>query len=78
MFRLARVPFNAVRPLVAYGSQARRTFVSPLLLTRTWENENVASLRKEAKNRGLSVYVVTAMNKSLFTNSLLARGPKQI
>ncbi|XP_006458085.1 hypothetical protein AGABI2DRAFT_183173 [Agaricus bisporus var. bisporus H97] len=34
--------------------QPRRTFVSPVLLSRTWENETVASLRKEARDRGLS------------------------
>ncbi len=56
MLRLAR--FQAVRPLVAQRAQARRNFVSPVILTRTWENENVTTLRKEAKNRGLSSYVV--------------------
>ncbi|KAF5381085.1 hypothetical protein D9615_003991 [Tricholomella constricta] len=48
MFRAAvpRIPF-AVRPV------APRNFVSSVLLTRTWENESVAELRKELKNRGL-------------------------
>lgn len=54
MLRLARVQYQAVRPLITQRGQARRGFVSPVLLTRTWENENVGSLRKEAKNRGLS------------------------
>ncbi|KAI6005625.1 hypothetical protein EDD15DRAFT_2566605 [Pisolithus albus] len=31
-----------------------RTFVSTVLLSRTWENETVVDLRKEAKLRGLS------------------------
>ncbi|KAG6874186.1 hypothetical protein C0995_003732 [Termitomyces sp. Mi166 len=33
----------------------RRSFVSSVLLTRTWENESVTDLRKELKNRGLPV-----------------------
>ncbi|KAG5342785.1 hypothetical protein E4T56_gene19378 [Termitomyces sp. T112] len=33
----------------------RRSFVSSVLLTRTWENESVADIRKELKNRGLPV-----------------------
>ncbi|KAF9454532.1 hypothetical protein P691DRAFT_716957 [Macrolepiota fuliginosa MF-IS2] len=44
----------AVRPLIAHRGQIHRSFVSPILLTRTWQNESVATLRKEAKNRGLS------------------------
>ncbi|KAI6150425.1 hypothetical protein BKA82DRAFT_4115493 [Pisolithus tinctorius] len=32
----------------------QRTFVSTVLLSRTWENETVVALRKEAKLRGLS------------------------
>ncbi|KIK18939.1 hypothetical protein PISMIDRAFT_169514 [Pisolithus microcarpus 441] len=31
-----------------------RTFVSTVLLSRTWENETVVDLRKEARQRGLS------------------------
>ncbi|KAG5635759.1 hypothetical protein H0H81_010179 [Sphagnurus paluster] len=47
MFRTAIARIHSVpRP---------RTFVSSVLLTRTWENESVAQLRKELKNRGLSV-----------------------
>ncbi|KAG6907353.1 hypothetical protein DXG01_009237 [Tephrocybe rancida] len=34
---------------------SRRSFVSSVLLTRTWENDSVADLRKELKNRGLPV-----------------------
>lgn len=48
MFRVA------VRPLAV---APRRTFVSSVLLTRTWENESIPHLRKEAKNRGLTAYV---------------------
>ncbi|KAG6866951.1 hypothetical protein C0991_003867 [Blastosporella zonata] len=33
----------------------RRSFVSSVLLTRTWENESIPDLRKELKARGLSV-----------------------
>ncbi|KAI0079886.1 hypothetical protein K474DRAFT_1769806 [Panus rudis PR-1116 ss-1] len=40
-----------LRPAVSAG---RRTFVSTVLLTRNWESETVATLRKEAKSRGLS------------------------
>ncbi|KAF7440544.1 hypothetical protein PC9H_000890 [Pleurotus ostreatus] len=32
----------------------RRTFVSSVLLSKTWENDTVAELRQEAKKRGLS------------------------
>ncbi|KAH8107115.1 hypothetical protein BXZ70DRAFT_1029386 [Cristinia sonorae] len=32
----------------------RRTFVSTVLLTRSWENDTVVTLRQEAKSRGLS------------------------
>ncbi|KIO13745.1 hypothetical protein M404DRAFT_594657 [Pisolithus tinctorius Marx 270] len=35
----------------------QRTFVSTVLLSRTWENETVVALRKEAKLRGLSTCV---------------------
>ncbi|KAF9246302.1 hypothetical protein BU15DRAFT_70405 [Melanogaster broomeanus] len=34
-----------------------RSFVSTVTLSRTWENESVVDLRKEAKSRGLSTYV---------------------
>ncbi|KAG5645237.1 hypothetical protein DXG03_006654 [Asterophora parasitica] len=47
MFRV--VPAVARSRLVT-----RRTFVSSVLLTRSWENESVAELRKELKNRGLA------------------------
>jgi hypothetical protein len=35
----------------------QRSFVSSVLLTRTWENESVADLKKVAKERGLSPFV---------------------
>lgn len=38
----------------------RRSFVSTVLLSRTWENETVLELRKEARVRGLSTYVSTS------------------
>jgi len=46
MFRVAvsRVPLRA----------HQRNFVSSVLLTRTWENETVAELRRETRIRGLS------------------------
>lgn len=34
---------------------ARRTFVSSVILTRNWESETVAQLKKEAKSRGLAL-----------------------
>ncbi|GLB34913.1 putative SAP domain containing protein [Lyophyllum shimeji] len=40
-------------PLVSL-SISRRKFVSSVLLTRTWENESVAELRKELRNRGIT------------------------
>lgn len=64
MLRLARLA-QPVRPLVTARGQARRSLVSPVLLTRTWENESVATLRKEAKNRGLSAYVVIGSMSSI-------------
>ncbi|KXN86874.1 hypothetical protein AN958_09469 [Leucoagaricus sp. SymC.cos] len=54
MLRLAHIHFQTLRPLVAHRGQVCRSLVSPVLLTRTWENESIGSLRKEAKNRGLS------------------------
>ncbi|KAL1742928.1 hypothetical protein HDZ31DRAFT_42143 [Schizophyllum fasciatum] len=33
----------------------RRTFVSSVILTRNWESETVAQLKKEAKSRGLAM-----------------------
>ncbi|KAH9951987.1 hypothetical protein B0H21DRAFT_817735 [Amylocystis lapponica] len=42
---------SQLRPFVAARA---RTFVSTALLTKTWQNETVNDLRKEAKNRGLS------------------------
>ncbi|TFK42539.1 hypothetical protein BDQ12DRAFT_676385 [Crucibulum laeve] len=47
MLSLARLSATVARPAL------RRNFVSSVLLTRTWENESVAELRKEAKGRGL-------------------------
>lgn len=64
MLRIAHFNFQAVRPLVVQRTQGRRGFVSPVLLTRTWENENIATLRREAKNRGLSAYVGTPLPNS--------------
>ena len=42
------------RPLVCI---AQRNLVSSVLLTRTWENESVAELKRQAKVRGLSPFV---------------------
>ncbi|KAF8447720.1 hypothetical protein L210DRAFT_3501283 [Boletus edulis BED1] len=44
-----------------FSTAHRRSFVSTVLLSRTWENETVVELRKEAKTRGLS----TKGNKSI-------------
>ncbi|RPD66180.1 hypothetical protein L226DRAFT_530300 [Lentinus tigrinus ALCF2SS1-7] len=41
-------------PLRQAIASQRRSFVSTVLLTKAWENETVAELRKEARNRGLS------------------------
>jgi hypothetical protein len=43
-----------------------RNFVSTVLLSRTWENETLATLRHEAKTRGLS----TKGNKSVIINRI--------
>ncbi|KAI6028732.1 hypothetical protein F5J12DRAFT_807346 [Pisolithus orientalis] len=42
----------------------QRTFVSTVLLSRTWENETVVALRKEAKLRGLSTCAPPPQNPS--------------
>lgn len=53
MFRIA---LSRLAATPATGRQ--RYFVSSVLLTRTWENESVADLKREAKIRGLSPYVL--------------------
>ncbi|KAL4067972.1 hypothetical protein V8B97DRAFT_1379450 [Scleroderma yunnanense] len=45
---------------------SQRSFVSTVLLSRTWENETVVDLRKEAKMRGLS----TKGNKATLVSRL--------
>ncbi|KAH7921732.1 hypothetical protein BV22DRAFT_707009 [Leucogyrophana mollusca] len=57
MFRNVFHP-NQLRQFTA--QHQHRTFVSTVLLSRTWENETVVDLRKEARHRGLS----TKGNKS--------------
>ncbi|KAJ8521632.1 hypothetical protein ONZ45_g1674 [Pleurotus djamor] len=42
----------AVRSVARRGQT--RSFVSSVLLSKTWQNETVVDLRKEARNRGLS------------------------
>ncbi|CAL1704550.1 unnamed protein product [Somion occarium] len=42
---------NELRPL--FNAQGR-SFVSTVLLTRSWENESVSNLKKEARERGIS------------------------
>lgn len=74
MLGLAR--FRAVCPQVVHRSQARRSFVSPVLLTRTWENENVTTLRKEAKNRGISSFVIFFLFFLLNADFYFRKGPK--
>jgi len=44
----------ALRTQLRPAANQRRTFVSTVLLTRSWENDTVVSLRQEAKSRGLS------------------------
>ncbi|PIL24034.1 hypothetical protein GSI_13785 [Ganoderma sinense ZZ0214-1] len=41
-------------PLRQAIASQRRSFVSTVLLTKAWENETVAELRKEARKRGLT------------------------
>lgn len=47
---VARRSFTRTNPVVC------RNLVSSVLLTRTWENESVAELKRQAKIRGLSPY----------------------
>nr|VWO98799.1 Aspartyl proteinase [Ganoderma boninense] len=49
-------------PLRRAIAPQRRSFVSTVLLTKAWENETVAELRKEAKKRGLTSYVVLSLH----------------
>ncbi|KAF9227659.1 hypothetical protein BS17DRAFT_774113 [Gyrodon lividus] len=51
MFRILVRTQHLSRPSL---TAQHRSFVSTLLLSRTWENETVVDLRKEAKTRGLS------------------------
>lgn len=55
MLRLAQR--QGARLAVHRAPSLTHNFVSTVLLTRTWENESVAELRKEVKARGLSPYV---------------------
>lgn len=54
-------------------SISKRNFVSSVLLSRTWENESVAELKREAKVRGLSPYVKSPALCSEFFSSLLKK-----
>ncbi|THH33963.1 hypothetical protein EUX98_g281 [Antrodiella citrinella] len=45
---------TALRAQTRPVASQRRTFVSTVLLTRSWDNDTVATLRQEAKSRGLS------------------------
>ncbi|KAG1756712.1 uncharacterized protein EDB91DRAFT_1076668 [Suillus paluster] len=49
-----------------HAPRFQRTFVSTVLLSRTWENETVVTLRQEAKTRGLA----TKGNKSVLINRI--------
>ncbi|KAG0707697.1 hypothetical protein DFH29DRAFT_593922 [Suillus ampliporus] len=49
-----------------HASTFQRSFVSTVLLSRTWENETLVTLRHEAKTRGLS----TKGNKSVIINRI--------
>ncbi|TFK76394.1 hypothetical protein BDN72DRAFT_830959, partial [Pluteus cervinus] len=52
MISVARTAFASSR---SRTFQLRRSFVSSVLLSRTWENKTVAELKQEAKSRGLSL-----------------------
>jgi hypothetical protein len=55
---------------------ARRNLVSSVLLTRTWENESVAELKRQAKTRGLSPYVRPSCHVSNPTHYMSRKGNK--
>lgn len=44
----------ATRPLSRAVHVKSRSFVSTLLLSKSWDNETVADLKKELKKRGLT------------------------
>ncbi|OBZ75080.1 hypothetical protein A0H81_04265 [Grifola frondosa] len=83
MFRAALTA--QIRPAVV---AQHRNFVSTVLLMRTWENESVNDLRKEAKKRGLSprgnrATLITRLQrdeeqKTLASTTPLPSQPKQV
>ena len=46
------------RPLFRVVNANSRSFVSTVLLSKSWDNETVADLRKELKKRGLTSWVI--------------------
>ena len=48
----------ATRPLSRAVNANSRSFVSTVLLSKNWENETVADLRRELKKRGLTWWVI--------------------
>lgn len=44
----------ATRPLTKAVSAKSRSFVSTVLLSKNWDGETVADLKKELKKRGLT------------------------
>src|SRR5882762_7338362 len=62
-----------LRPAIQLRS---RSLVSPVLLSRTYENESVADLKKIAKDRGLSPYVLIFSFLSVTPNIFHRKGNK--
>jgi hypothetical protein len=55
---------------------ARRNLVSSVLLTRTWENESVAELKRQAKIRGIIPYVHPRATPRILLISCQERGTR--
>src|SRR5882757_4554057 len=55
---------------------ARRNLVSSVLLTRTWENESVAELKRQAKIRGIIPYVHPSATPRILLISMSRKGNK--
>lgn len=52
----------ATGPLCRAAGIKNRTFVSTVLLSKSWDSETVADLRKELKKRGLTSWVIKLLS----------------
>src|ERR1700722_7008415 len=64
---------SALQRLPRLPALSHRTFVSSVLLTKTWENEPVSALRNEAKTRSLSPYYLNFPQPWIFYSPIPLR-----